>query len=148
MTCYLNLPEVTRDVMRDGWIMTRDIGTFDERGFLYLFGRRDEMINSGGFNVAPREVENVLSGLLGVEEVAVVGIPDERWGSAVAAIVKLLPNSRVTATDLIEYSRPRLGYRTPKVVAIVDAIPKNSYGKIDRGMAISTLVQERGRDNE
>jgi acyl-CoA synthetase (AMP-forming)/AMP-acid ligase II len=143
MTGYHKLPEATAEVMRDGWIMTRDMGVFDERGFLHLLGRRDEMINSGGFNVAPREVENVLATASGVQEVAVVGIPDDRWGAAVAAMVRLSPEAPTTAADVVEFARRRLGYRCPKVVLVVDAIPKNAYGKVDREQVIESLVSER-----
>lgn len=132
MSGYLGMREETSAVFRDGWLLTRDVGMMDERGFLQLLGRRDEMIISGGYNVSPREVENVLSRYPGVEEVAVTGVPDERWGSAIAAVVKMVPGSHATAHELMDFARPRLTFRAPKHVAFVDSIPKNPYGKVDR----------------
>jgi fatty-acyl-CoA synthase len=141
MTAYHRLPEATAEVMRDGWIMTRDLGVFDERGFLHLLGRIDEIINSGGYNIAPREVEGVLSSFQAVEEVVVVGMPHPRWGSSVAAMVKLLPEAIATADELIAFARPRLGFRCPKVVTIVDEIPKTAYGKVDRHEVLGMLTR-------
>src|SRR6202011_1634282 len=107
MTGYLGLEEETSAVFRNGWIMTRDMGVFDERGFLHLRGRRDEMIISGGYNISPREVENVLSQFPGVEEVAVLGAPDERWGTAVAAAIRFAPGRSATEQQLFEFCHPR-----------------------------------------
>lgn len=140
MSRYHKLPDATAEVMRDGWIMTKDMGVFDERGFLYLRGRRDEMINSGGFNISPREVEQVLSGFPGVEEVVVVGLPDERWGQAVGALVKMRGVDGASPEAMIAFAHPRLGFRTPKNVAFIDAIPKNAYGKVDRKGVLSAFL--------
>jgi acyl-CoA synthetase (AMP-forming)/AMP-acid ligase II len=141
MTRYHGLPDATADVLRDGWVMTRDVGAFDERGFLYLLGRTDEMIISGGYNIAPREVEQVLSAFPGAEEVSVLGVPDDRWGTAVAAVVKLHADASAREEDVIEFAKPRLGFRSPKVVRIVDAIPRNAYGKVDRRRVLSVLEE-------
>ena len=97
------------------------------------------MINSGGYNIYPREVENVLSEFPGVEEVAVVGVPDERWGTVVAAAVKLAPGVLATSDDLIGYARPRLSFRVPRHVMFVDSIPKTPYGKIDRSRLLEAM---------
>jgi fatty-acyl-CoA synthase len=140
MTRYHGLPDATADVLRDGWVMTKDLGVFDERGFLYLRGRRDEMINSGGFNISPREVEEVLSGFPGVEEVTVVGIPDSRWGEAVTAMVKLRGGASGSTDAVIDFAKPRLGFRCPKAVTFVDTIPKTPYGKVDRPKVIAALT--------
>lgn len=130
MTGYLGMPGATQEVMRDGWLATRDMGYLDERGFVYLMGRRDEMIISGGFNIAPREVEQVLLEHEAVVECVVFGVDDERWGSAVhAAIVCGTP---VSESGLIDSVKPRLGFRTPKRIVFVDSVPKNAYGKLDR----------------
>ena len=143
MTGYHELPDETAAVLKDGWIMTKDIGMQDENGFVYLLGRRDEMINSGGFNISPREVETVISGFPGVEEVTVMGVPDSRWGQAVSALVKLRNGTSATGDDLIAFTRPRLGFRTPKAVKIVPSIPRNAYGKVDREQALVVLAPER-----
>ena len=140
MTSYHGLPEATADVLRDGWVMTKDMGVVDERGFLYLLGRRDEMINSGGYNISPREVEEVLSGFPGVEEVTVVGIPDDRWGEAVTAMMKLRRGASGSTEAVLEFAKPRLGFRCPKAVTFVDTIPKTPYGKIDRPKVIAALT--------
>ena len=102
------------------------------------------MINSGGFNVAPREVERVLSSFPGVEEVVVVGVPHPRWGSSIAAMVKLLPEAVATVDEITSFARPRLGFRCPKVMALVDGIPKTAYGKVDRQEVIDVLTSVTG----
>jgi fatty-acyl-CoA synthase len=146
MTGYRGLPDLTDDVFRGGWIMTRDTGVFDERGFLRILGRNDEMIISGGFNISPREVEMVVCTLPGVEEVSVVGVPDERWGSAVAAIVKIREGSGISAEEIISFVKPRLGIRTPKVVHLVDSIPKTPYGKVNRKAVMDVLTGDQNEE--
>ena len=132
MSGYLGMPETTGKVMRDGWLWTRDMGTIDEQGFVHLLGRSDEMINSGGFNVAPREVEIVVQEHPSVEECIVVGVPDERWGQAIHAAVRVRDGVEVSAGELTEFVRPRLSIRTPKRFIFMSEVPKNAYGKIDR----------------
>ncbi|HEX4753090.1 MAG TPA: AMP-binding protein [Solirubrobacterales bacterium] len=132
MSGYLGMPETTGEVLGgDGWLATRDMGHVDERGYVHLLGRLDEMIISGGFNVAPREVELCLLEHPGVEECVVFGAPDERWGQAIwAAVVSADPG--LAEADVIGFSRPRLGFRAPRRVVFVPDIPKNAYGKLDR----------------
>jgi fatty-acyl-CoA synthase len=142
MTGYLGMAEATGEVMRDGWLATRDMGYLDERGFVYLMGRRDEMIISGGFNIAPREVEQVLLEHDAVVECVVFGVDDDRWGSAVhAAIVCEAP---VSGSGLIDEVKPRLGFRTPKRIVRLDSIPKNAYGKLDREKFLSKIDGSAG----
>lgn len=143
MSGYRNLAEETRAVMRDGWIWTKDLGRVDERGFVYLLGRRDEMINSGGFNVAPREVERVLQEHPQVEECVVIGLPDPRWGSAISAVVRPVRGARLDPDALIAEVRERLSFRTPKRVVFVDEIPTNAYGKPDRRRLASLFEDPR-----
>ena len=133
MTGYHGLPELTAAVFQNGWINTRDRGFIDDRGFVHLRGRMDDMIVSGGQNISPREVEDVLCGFPAIAEASVLGMPDETWGSAVAAAVTLKPGASATCDSVIAFARPLLGFRTPKVVRIVDAIPRTAYGKVDRG---------------
>lgn len=142
MTGYHGLPELTGEVLREGWIRTRDRGLLDERGFLHLRGRMDEMIDSGGYNISPREVEDVLCRFPCAEEVSVIGVPDARWGTAVAAVVKLKAGAVGTSEDVIAFARPLLGFRSPKHVRIVAAIPKTSYGKVDR-LRLTALLADR-----
>lgn len=139
MSEYLNLEEATSEVIRDGWIWTKDLGRRDERGFVHLLGRRDEIINSGGFNISPREVEQVLQDHPDVEECVVVGLPHERWGAAVNAMVRLRADSPVTEDQLLAFARPRLTFRTPKQVLMTDQIPRNSYGKVDRAKVVTAF---------
>lgn len=144
MTGYHNLAEATAEVVRDGWIWTKDIGTVDERGFVHLLGRRDEIINSGGFNISPREVEHVLQAHPAVEECVVMGMPDRRWGAAVHAMVQLRTGSQVSGEELIGFARPRLSFRTPKRVLVSEEIPKTAYGKVDRERVTSLLAETDG----
>lgn len=145
MSGYCGQPEATAEIFEGGWLRTRDIGRFDERGFLYLLGRSDEMINSGGFNIAPREVEFVLGGHPEVEEVAVIGVKDERWGEAVAAVVKPQPGSDLEAAEIAAYAKPRLGLRAPKEIVIAEEIAKTPYGKVDRSRLRGALEQKEAR---
>lgn len=130
MNGYWKEPERTAEVLRDGFIHTKDNATIDERGYVYLLGRSDEMINSGGFNIAPRTVERTLHGHPGIAEAVVVGSPDERWGEVVKAYVVLRPGAQLDADELIDYCRPRLGMQRPREVAFLDELPKSAYGKI------------------
>lgn len=111
-----------------GWLRTRDIGRFDGEGFLYLIERTSDMIVTGGYNVYPREVEDVLASHPNVREAAVIGIPDEIWGEAVTAFVVL--RAAVAEGELLDFARARLaGYKMPKSVRTVDEIPRSPVGK-------------------
>lgn len=115
----------------DGWVRTRDVGRFDDRGFLYLVDRTSDMIVTGGYNVYPREVEDALAAHPAVRECVVVGAPDERWVEAVTAFV--VPGGEVTAQELVEHCRGLLaGYKVPKTVRFVEEIPKSPVGKLLR----------------
>jgi fatty-acyl-CoA synthase len=115
----------------DGWVRTRDVGRFDERGFLYLVDRTSDMIVTGGYNVYPREVEDALAAHPAVRECVVVGGPDEQWVEAVTAFV--VPAGDVGETELVEHCRGLLaGYKVPKSVRFVDEIPKSPVGKLLR----------------
>jgi len=131
MTGYWKRPDLTAAVLRDGWLHTSDLARMDERGFVYLLGRKDEMIISGGFNIAPREVEDVLCNHPAVMEAAVLGKPDREWGQIVVAFVSSRDKS-VTREQLTEFARPALGYKRPKEILILDELPKNPNGKIDK----------------
>ncbi len=117
--------------MRDGWLPTRDMGWIDADGYIFLAGRKDDMIIRGGENISPAEVEAVLYSHRAVEEVAVVGIPDVEWGQRVAAVVVLRPGERSDAAELTEFCRQRLSsFKKPEVFRFVDALPKNQMGKV------------------
>ena len=111
MTRYLNHPDATAAVIRNGWLHTRDMGMCDEHGFVHLLGRTDEMIISGGFNIAPREVERAVEAVPAVAECVVVGRVDERWGERVTAVVTSKGGAEVTESGLISATKERLGFR-------------------------------------
>ncbi|MCE0764987.1 AMP-binding protein [Pseudonocardia kujensis] len=133
MTGYLHLPEETAQALRGGWLHTGDIGRFDERGFLHIVDRAKDMVITGGFNVYPREVEDVLTGHPGVAGAAVVGVPDDRWGEAVRAYVVLRREATATADELIALVRRQKGpVHAPKSVVFVPELPTTAVGKIDK----------------
>ncbi len=129
---YWQRPDATADAFTpDGWFKTGDLGRLDDEGFLTLVDRKKDMVISGGENVYSAEVEDVLFTHAAVAEAAIVGIPDERWGESVCAIVVLRPNASATADELIAHCRARLAkYKTPKTVVFVDALPRNAAGKV------------------
>ena len=117
----------------DGWLPTRDLGWLDEDGYLYVAGRKDDMIIRGGENIAPAEVEAVLGSHPAVEEVAVVGVPDVEWGQRVAACVVLRPGGRASAEELSGFCRERLAsFKKPEVIRFFPELPKNPMGKLLR----------------
>jgi acyl-CoA synthetase (AMP-forming)/AMP-acid ligase II len=118
-------------VTHDGWLPTRDMGWIDEDGYIFLAGRKDDMIIRGGENIAPAEVEAVLYSHPQVEEVAVIGTPDVEWGQRVVAVVALRPGAQTTGAELIEHCRQRLAsFKKPEVIRFVDSLPKNQMGKV------------------
>lgn len=134
MTGYLGAPELNAEKLRDGWIFSGDVGYLDANGFLYIVDRKGAMIISGGYNIWPAELEQVISKIADVLEVAVVPIPDERWGETPLAICCLRPGSALTEQQVIEECRVRLGsYKKPgKVILQMESLPKTSVEKIDR----------------
>ncbi|MFI5394980.1 MAG: o-succinylbenzoate--CoA ligase [Candidatus Binatia bacterium] len=118
---------------QDGWFCTGDLGRLDDEGFLYVMGRRDDMIISGGENVYPVEIEAVLQTHPAVAEACVFGVPDERWGTAVAACVRLRPGMTAGADDLTEHVRRHLAhFKAPRHMHFVDDFPRTAAGKIVR----------------
>jgi acyl-CoA synthetase (AMP-forming)/AMP-acid ligase II len=134
MTGFWNDPAATAERMVDGWVKTGDVGYLDANGYLYMVDRVGDMIVSGGFNIYPAELENVLAGHPDVVEVAVFGIPHERWGETPCAVCCVRPGARVSEGELIELCGERLGsYKRPgKVVLREDPLPKTPVGKIRR----------------
>ena len=133
MDGYWNLPELTAEALRGGWLHTGDVGRRDERGYLTIVDRKKDMIISGGFNVFPREVEDALTAHPAVSSAAVYGKPDDRWGEAVTAAVILRPGATVTAAELIAHVRELKGpVQAPKQLHIVDELPTTTLGKVDK----------------
>jgi acyl-CoA synthetase (AMP-forming)/AMP-acid ligase II len=131
MRGYWNLPNETAKTIRSGWLHTGDAGYFDAEGYLYIFDRIKDMIVSGGENVYPAEVESTLFAHPAVADVGVIGVPDERWGEAVKAIVVREPGTNVSSEELIAFARTRIGgYKVPKSIDFVEALPRNASGKI------------------
>jgi long-chain acyl-CoA synthetase len=131
---YLNLDAETRRVMRDGWYVSGDIGRVDEDGYLYLVGRKGDMIISGGENIYPRELEDIIATHPAVAACAVVGLPHAYWGEAVTAFVVLRAGMHAEAETLVAMCRDRLSrYKAPKEVRFVADLPRNQMGKVLRG---------------
>ncbi len=131
MVGYWNLPEASARAIRDGWFHTGDAGYLDEEGYLYIYDRVKDMVVSGGENIYPAEVENALFAHPAVADAAVIGVPDERWGEAVKAVVVLKPDAAATADELIAFARQRVaGFKAPRSVDFVVALPRNPSGKV------------------
>jgi long-chain acyl-CoA synthetase len=117
--------------MRDGWLRTNDMGRMDAAGMVYLLGRKDEMIVSGGYNIAPREIEDVLYECPAVVEAAVIGEADAEWGQAVTAYLVLkTPDQPLDAIEA--HAKAALGFKRPKRMYVIGEMPKNSAGKIQK----------------
>ena len=131
MKGYWGKPEATAETLRGGWLHTGDIGYLDRGGYLYVTDRKKDMIISGGSNIYPREIEEVICGHPAVFEVAVIGIPDEKWGESVKALVVTHEGKRVTEAEIIEHCKRHLAsYKKPQSVEFLATLPKNAYGKV------------------
>jgi long-chain acyl-CoA synthetase len=130
MAGYWQRPETSAEVLRDGYVHTRDLAEEDEHGYVYLLGRTDEMIISGGYNIAPRAVEEVLNRHPAVLESTVLGLPHKTLGQEVAAFIILRPGSAATADEIAAYGRAELGYQKPRRIEILPRLPRNAYGKV------------------
>jgi acyl-CoA synthetase (AMP-forming)/AMP-acid ligase II len=131
MKGYYKNPYATRNTIIDGWCHTGDVGFFDEEGYLHIHDRKKDMIISGGFNIYPSEIEQVISSFEAVQECAVIGVPDEDWGEAVKAVVERSPGKTVTAGEIIALCKQRLGsVKAPKSVDFVDELPRSFRGKV------------------
>ncbi len=130
---YWRDPETTAATLRDGFCWTGDLGDRNEQGYVRVVGRSKDVVISGGFNVYPIEVENVLTGHPAVSEAAVIGLPHERWGEAVHAVVVARPGAETSESELTAYCSGRIAsYKTPKSIEFAEALPRTTVGKIDK----------------
>ncbi len=146
---YWRRKEATADVLKQGWYRSGDGGYHDEDGYLFLTDRIKDVIVSGGENVYPGEVEEALRRFAGVYEVAIVAIPHERWGEAVAALVECRPGASIDTTALIEFARTQVApYKCPKRIEVVTALPRTASGKIQRATARKLMLEIISADRE
>lgn len=140
MKDYYRMPEETGRAIQDGWYHTRDIGYLDEMGYLYVCGRKNDMIISGGENIFPQEIENVLNTSPDIEEVSILGVPDEYWGEAVHACVVLKQGINMTGEQVRDYCRGRIaGYKIPKQIHFFSSLPKTATGKVKKAALAEML---------
>jgi acyl-CoA synthetase (AMP-forming)/AMP-acid ligase II len=131
MKGYYKAPEKTAEAIIDGWLHTGDVGHIDAGGYLHITDRKKDMIISGGFNVYPSEVEQVIWGHPAVRDCAVIGVPDAQWGEAVKAVVELNAGQSVSAEELIARCKEKLGsVKSPKSIDFIDALPRSPVGKV------------------
>jgi len=131
MAGYWNRPDATAATLAGGWLHTGDVGSLDEHGYLFILDRLNDMIISGGMNIYPHEIEDVLLTHPDVSEACVIGVPDEKWGEAVRAVVVPVTGSQIDIDALIAFTGRHLaGYKKPKAVDVVAELPKTAYGKI------------------
>ncbi len=143
---YYRNPEETAKVRRNGWHLTGDIGVVDESGRIYVIDRKKDMIITGGFNVYSGEVEQALLNIDGIAEAAVIGVPSDRWGEEVKAIVRLHPGTDLTEAHIIARSKQAIGsVMSPKTVDLVDELPRTPIGKIDKKALRSHHWNDAGR---
>jgi long-chain acyl-CoA synthetase len=131
MVGYWKKPELTKETIVDGWLHTGDMGYYDEQGYMYIVDRKKDLVISGGENVYPREIEEVLYRHPAVSECAVIGVPDEKWVERVHAVIVLKSGQSATADEIIAFCKENLArYKAPRSVEFVEALPKNPQGKI------------------
>ena len=146
MKGYLNLPKANEEAFRNGWFHTGDVAQIDEDRFITIAGRKTEMIISGGENIYPREIEIVLNTHPEISEVAVFGIPDEKWGESVCAAVILKEGKTLTEEKVINYCKENLAsYKKPRKVVFCTAFPKNPVGKVQKDELKKQVLEGIGR---
>jgi acyl-CoA synthetase (AMP-forming)/AMP-acid ligase II len=146
MKGYYKAPEKTAETIVDGWLHTGDVGHLDAEGYLHITDRKKDMIITGGFNVYPSEVEQVIWGHPAVQDCAVIGVPDAQWGEAVKAVVELNAGQQVSADELIALCKDRLGsVKAPKSVDFVESLPRSPVGKVLKKDLRARYWQHAGR---
>lgn len=146
MKGYYKNPEATAETIKDGWLHTGDVGFLDAEGYLHITDRMKDVIITGGFNVYPGEVEQIVWAHPAVQECAVIGLPDDEWGESVTAMVELKPGASLTEEDLLAFCRERLsGVKSPKRIVFVDGLPRSAAGKILKKDLRAPYWRERER---
>lgn len=146
MSGYWARPQETSDVLRDGWFYTGDVGYMDDQGYLYIHDRKRDMIITGGENVYPAEIENLLYEHPAIADAAVFGVPDDQWGEAVKAVVVVKPGGGVTAEELIAFAKGKIaGFKVPKSIDFADELPRNATGKVLRRLIREPYWKNQGR---
>jgi acyl-CoA synthetase (AMP-forming)/AMP-acid ligase II len=143
MAGYYKDPEATAAVSRFGWHHTGDVGYIDDEGYLFIVDRLKDMIITGGFNVYSAEVEQALMQHPAVRECAVIGLPDEKWGERVEAVVELTPGETVDGPELIAFVKERIGsVKAPKQIAVWDQLPRSRVGKVLKNDVRAELIRQ------
>ena len=147
MQSYYNLPEATSSNLTDGWVHTGDAGYMDEEGYLYLKDRMKDMVVSGGENIYPVEVENAIAKHEAVADVAVIGVPDDKFGEALLAFIVLSPGQSLDQEEMISFCRDKIaGYKIPRRLEVIEELPRNPSGKILKKILREPYWQDAGRN--
>ena len=147
MKGYWNMPDETADTLRDGWLYTGDIATMDEDGYFYIVDRKKDMIVAGGYNVYPREIEEILFEHPDVSEAVAIGVPDEYRGETVKAFVVKKQDTDATGEDVIAFCKERLApYKSPKSIEFRDELPKSTVGKLLRRVLADEEKEKTGTE--
>jgi acyl-CoA synthetase (AMP-forming)/AMP-acid ligase II len=147
MQGYHQLPEATTQAIKDGWLHTGDLARMDDEGFFYIVDRKKDMIVSGGENIYPREIEEVLLCHRAIADAAVVGEPDETWGESVKAVIVLKRGAALTEVEVIDYCRAHLAsYKKPRKVSFVEDLPRNASGKVLKQLLRGGRCADSGRE--
>jgi len=145
MSGYWNKPEVTREVMSNGWFYTGDLATIDDEGFIYIVDRQKDMYISGGENIYPAQLEKLLLANPKVFDVAVYGVPDEKWGEVGRASIILQDNTEMSTSEVMEFLDGKIGrFKIPKYIEFVDKFPRTATGKIQKYLMVQRFKKEVG----
>ena len=145
MKGYWRDPGATAETLRNGWLHTGDLGTMDEHGYVFIMDRLKDMIVSGGVNIYPREVEIVLEKHQDIRDCTVFGIPDEKWGEALCALIVSDENRQIGEADILAHCTDHLAkFKQPKVIRFVDSIPKTPAGKVQKPLLREAFIKENG----
>jgi acyl-CoA synthetase (AMP-forming)/AMP-acid ligase II len=131
MKGYYKQEDATSTAIIDGWLHTGDVGKVDDGGYLFITGRKKDLVIRGGENISPGEIENCLESHPAIEEAAIIGVPDVEWGEVVKAVVVLRPGAALSVGEVVDYTKARLSsFKAPQYVAVVSELPRNPMGKV------------------